>query len=148
MNRILNLTQHTSTDSQKEAGVFEPTLDEKNIVKQFLTMETLPSKSEIKKRAAGLAEEAYDILWNIEKNENFSDKSIDEAYALVDTALYGRKVLIAGAPYLMSYLEEELHNRMLIPVYSFSERVSEEVHNEDGSVTKRNVFMHKGFIEM
>jgi hypothetical protein len=33
-------------------------------------------------------------------------------------------------------------------VFAYSERVSEEVHDADGSVRKINVFKHLGFVQM
>lgn len=56
--KILNLTQHTASEEQKNAGVIEPTNKEK--VKELLTFNELPTQSEITARAAALTAIALD----------------------------------------------------------------------------------------
>jgi len=119
MKNILNLTQHNATESQKAAGVFEPT--EKETVKSLLTFEDAPTLEEMTKRAEYLSVLA--ITYGIDK------------------------VLIGGAPYFMGVLEKELKRHDLKPVYSFSKRVSKEIE-KDGKVEKINVFEHIGFVEV
>ena len=48
----------------------------------------------------------------------------------------------------MSSLEKHLKINNIQPMYAFSVRESIEVVNDDGSVTKKNVFKHIGFVEV
>lgn len=47
--KIINLTQHVTTEAQIKDGVFEPS--DKNAVKNLLTFTTIPSKEDIVERA-------------------------------------------------------------------------------------------------
>lgn len=114
--KILNLTQHAATDAQLAAGVIEPA--DKDVIKSLLTFDDLPSRAEILERAKALANIA----------------------AAFEYAMLG------GAPFFMSALEEALSDIGVIPMYAFSVRESVEQHNADGTVTKVNVFRHKGFV--
>ncbi len=116
---VLNLTQHTATEDQRAAGVREP--GRKEEVQRLLTFEALPSPEEVRRRAADLAELA--------KDERI------------------RRVMIGGAPFLMGELEEALRVRGLVPLYAFSERVSLDEMQLDGSVRRTLVFRHRGFVE-
>ena len=120
---ILNLTNHPATPDQILGGVFEPTV--KRQVTDRLDFKTLPTKQEILDRAKALARIAS-----------------SSAYPGLKFAMIG------GAPYLMPELEKSLRRVGITPLYSFSERVSEEVHQADGSVTKTNVFKHIGFVTL
>ena len=126
---ILNLTQHNATQDQIEAGVVEPSAEFKKLIQNKLTFEGLPSKDDIKFVAEELVD--YALL----------------ALGELDLPKKGTMVMIGGAPYLMSALEKELAYAELKAVYAFSERVSEEVTQDDGSVRKVNVFKHMGFVE-
>ena len=121
---ILNLTQHTATADQVAVGVIE---QPHPAVKPLLNFNTLPTLAEIKLRASQIAAIAADEI------------ALENAE---------RKAMIAGAPFFMSSLEEALKNVGITPVYAFSVRESVEVHNEDGSVSKQNVFKHLGFVEV
>jgi hypothetical protein len=116
---IINLTQHTATPEQAALGVVEPA--DKHAVQQLLTFDEPPTESEILYRAEKLAELA--------------------AASGCHTALIG------GAPYFMAPLERALRAHGLRPVYAFSKRVSEEIHRPDGSVEKRQIFKHAGFVD-
>lgn len=122
MNAILNLTQHNASREQIEAGVENVPASISEEVKKLLTFNSLPSKSDIDARAKELANIALQCG--------------------------ARKAMIGGAPYLMSALEEALKENGIKPLYAYSERVSVEVELEDGSVVKRNVFKHLGFVEV
>ena len=102
MCKIINLTQHSSTEDQKAVGVCDFEGPE---VKELLTFETLPTTQEVRERARQLAKLA--------KNQGY------------------HAAMIAGAPWLMPPLVEELKLRGVIPLFSFSVRKSE----------------HEGFIE-
>ena len=124
--RILNLTQHAPTKEQKENGVFEPNAEDKEVIREYLTFNNIPSKRNIKMRAKALSDIAF--KYNIEQGI--------------------QKVLIGGAPYLMSSLERSLIAKGLTPVYAFSKRVSKEITLPSGSVEKKMIFRHEGFIEL
>lgn len=121
MAGILNLTTHPATPSQVAAGVIEPSAEDKTLISNLSNFEGIPSKADIKTTADMLSDIAgrYDC----------------------------DKVMITGAPYLMSALETALEAKGMEPVYSFSERVSVDRQNPDGTVTKQNVFEHRSFVE-
>ena len=132
---ILNLTQHVATQEQLEAGVIEPTPEFKKFVQAQITFNTMPTREEIKERVVLLGNKTSRYLraLNIENGVKPTPK--------------GTKIMIGGAPYLMGPLESYLKAVQLVPVYAYSERVSEEVVQDDGSVSKINVFKHLGFVE-
>ena len=113
---IYNLTQHVATPEQA-VNVIEPA--NKAEIQELLTFETPPTIAEIQKRASALA------------------RQVPEGIMLA---------MIGGAPYLMSSLEKELTFRGIQPLYSFSERVSVEEKQNDGTVVKKSVFRHKNFV--
>ena len=119
--QILNLTQHQATPEQLAQGVFEPVV--KRQITDRLLFEELPTQQEIVDRAEAIA--------RIASGNNYSGV---------------KHAMIGGAPYLMPLLEKSLRRVGITPLYSFSERVSEEVHQADGSVVKTNVFKHVGFV--
>lgn len=116
----LNLTQHSATPDQIKAGVFEP--EDKELVQKWLTFTSKPTKQDIIEHAS--------MLSGIARRSGF------------------KKIMIGGAPYLMGVLEGFLRADGLIPVYAWSERVSVDIPQEDGSVRKVNSFRHAGFIEL
>ena len=118
--RILNLTQHRITEKQANAGVTEPREGDRLIIKELLTFDDIPYPSGIHERAKRIAEIATE--YNV------------------------KSAMIGGAPYLMSALEQALMRKGIEPVYAFSERISMEQTLEDGSVVKKAVFKHKGFV--
>lgn len=121
--KILNLTQHTPTPEQIAAGVVDVTAEHKGTLLSLLNFSEIPTRPEISKRANAIAEIAmnYDC----------------------------QKAMIEGALWLMGELEQALVlcPDSIQPVYAFSERVSEEVINPDGTVTKKVLFKHVGFVE-
>lgn len=122
MTTILNLTQHNKTVQQEEAGVFEP--KDKALVQALLTFERAPTKEELQQRAKELA--------------NYVQFVEDHV----------GKVMIGGAGYFMSELEDGLRGIGCKPVYSFTERVSQDQTQPDGTVVKKVVFLHTGFVEV
>ena len=119
---IINFTQHSPTAEQVAAGVVDPVpTDVRNKV---LTFGEIPSIEDISARA----QEAVNHI------------------SAVTTG--GEKIMIGGAPFFMGALERELKAAGYIPVYAFSERVSVDVHQPDGSVVKTAKFVHKGFVEV
>lgn len=149
---IINLTQHAATKEQVETGVFEPR--NKGRVQLDLTFDSLPNKAEVMSRASVLAEVAkQEILVKIKEKEYSSYSLILDAIRLADAglvqplfSLIHPRAMIGGAPYLMAPLEAELKKLGIEPVYAFSERVSEETVQADGTVVKTNVFKHVGFV--
>lgn len=120
MNKIINLTQHPATPAQIAEGVVD--LQDKSSLSAALNFESLPSSEEVAVRASIIAELA--------------------AHSGCQAAMIG------GAPYLMSALEQALKNKGIQPLYAFSERKSVEVTKEDGSVEKKSVFSHLGFVKV
>lgn len=122
--QILNLTQHTPTPEQIEAGVVDVTPEHKLKLQSLLNFDKIPTRLEISERANAIAEIAmsYDC----------------------------KKAMIGGALWLMGDLEKALLlcPDNIQPVYAFSQRVTHEVHHADGTVTKNVVFKHVGFIEV
>ena len=123
---IINVTQHSVTNDQindlenkfKEIAILNPGGD---MFRNSLTFTNMPSKEELSKVAKKIANDAF---------------TMGASYAIV-----------AGAPYLMAHLEKEFFRLNIVPLYSFSERVSQEIKEPDGSVRKTNIFKHVGFIE-
>ena len=124
---IINLTQHELTPEQREFIDIECHTNRQK-VKDLLTFTKLPSKEDIYYRALDLAAIVENI---IDQDEH------------VDLFL----VLIGGAPYLMKPLIEELKRLEVIPVFSYTDRVSVETMQPDGSVVKTSVFKHAGYVE-
>jgi len=118
--KIINLTQHAATPDQIEAGVVEPY--NKADVQEQLTFNQIPESEELAETALYLAQMAV--------------------HQGADAAMIG------GAPYLMAPLERALLVFNIQPLYSFSVRESVEEVQADGSVAKRNVFRHAGWVEV
>lgn len=125
--KVWNLTQHEPTKDQLDVGVRNTGCREE--VKKLLTFEDIPTKEEMYSRARKLA--------GIVFSEN------------VTRDFYGKKpkVMIGGAPYFMPILEQVLRDEFGYEVvYAFSKRVVEEHQLPDGSVEKRFIFKHLGFV--
>jgi len=116
---MINLTQHPASAEQLAENVFEP--QDKVAVQRLLTFDKPPTARDILVKAEALA--------IIARNHGAS-------YAL-----------IGGAQYLTGPLELALRAQQITPCYSFSERVSEEVIQPDGSTKKVAVFRHTAFVE-
>lgn len=152
---IINVTQHKPTPEQIEAGVVDLPEHLKNKIAELLTFDNLPSKNSIKAVAHTIA-----ILVNefIFENTDYTGLSEAEklAYQLdskhaIKTLLNSYthpKVLIGGAPFLMSELEGAFKGLNITPVYAFSKRESVERTLADGSIEKVVVFKHLGFVEV
>jgi hypothetical protein len=117
--RIVNLTQHNPTPEQVSAGVFNTNTAE---LLRLLTFTNIPSLADIKDKAWGIAQ--------------------------IAVASGATHAMIGGAPYLMAPLEQALFEQGIIPLYSFSERVSQEEQQPDGSVKKVNIFRHAGWVQV
>jgi hypothetical protein len=138
---ILNLTQHPATSDQIAAGVVDLVGAPLAALKAALTFDTLPTRIEIDDRADQIAALVASIVLG-EVSPDGVDRS-DDLHA-DGTAI---RVMIGGAPFLMSALESALINDCRVPVYAFSVRDSVEEKQADGSVKKSNVFNHAGFVD-
>jgi len=121
MNAILNLTQHAASPAQLEAGVIDLMGELREEALRHLTFDTLPTGSDIVRKARCLAAIA--------------------SHLRVPSAMIG------GAPYLMGPLEAALNAVGVKPLYAFSVRESVENTLPDGKVVKTAVFRHLGFYE-
>ena len=119
MTKRINLTQHNATPEQACAPRSK---EQAKQIKRLLTFEEPPNLEEIYSRAQALAEIASEV--------NASE------------------AMIGGAPYLVLALDPALRMRGIEPLYAFSRRESVEVQQEDGSVVKRTVFRHLGFVRL
>jgi hypothetical protein len=124
---IINLTQHTASQEQIDAGVVDLPTDSAALVRATLTFDELPSQETIWARARLLA---------------------DIAASAPCPPGEPRAAMIGGAPYLMAALEDTLRRAGVQPMYAFSTRESIEQAQPDGSVRKINVFRHLGFVEV
>ena len=117
---IINLTQHEPTPEQAKAGVTSAN----EHVKELLTFTEKPTTIELISRATKLAYIAREMCDKLGTSD----------------------VLIGGAPFFMRPLEYALEAAGMQPRYAFSKRVSVEDELPDGTVLKKNIFKHDGFI--
>ena len=123
---IINLTQHNASPEQVAAGVVDVPAEIRAELSALLTFTTLPSKEELNEAAMKIA-----------------------AMAVICTqGSTAPAAMIGGAPFFMAALEAALRHYGMKPLYAFSERVSEEKMDADGTVRKVNIFKHKGFVEV
>ncbi len=108
----------TQHTATEDQNCFEPI--DKTTVQHLLTFATIPSQDEMTIRAIKLA--------------------------TMSVMSGATQAMIGGAPFFMSTLERVLKHAGIQPLYAFSERVSIETVNDDGTVTKTNVFKHMGFV--
>lgn len=117
---ILNLTQHPLTSEQVNADCVDVPVAQEGLLKDLLTFDKKPSKTQVWARAK-------DIV----------DIALSQGVS---------KAMIGGAPYLMPYLHQLLLEAGIEPLYAFSVRESQEQPQPDGSVRKVNVFRFDGFV--
>ncbi|NP_835589.1 hypothetical protein Rm378p002 [Rhodothermus phage RM378] len=129
---ILNLTQHNPTPEQMEAGVVNLPDDQWNRVKELLTFEEIPDFDQMMSRAWEIAALAA----------GFFKKSGETEDILLGAAMIG------GAPYFMPFLVNALMAFCIIPLFSFTKRVSVEEQQPDGTVVKKTVFRHEGWVDI
>jgi len=144
---ILNLTQHAGTPEQNVQDLKGEDLLE---LKRLLTFDSLPGAREVKERAKAIAafaarqEVPPDFCMDFREGvEECPERCwCKKTYA---DCIYAC-AMIGGAPYLMAPLEKALGVQGIDPLYSFSERVSAEEIQPDGSVKKVAIFRHKGWV--
>lgn len=121
---MLNLTQHLATEEQLRDGVIEPAPEVKAQIKSLLTFDAsvMTEAGQIDERAKALVA----LLLKVEPKSTAA--------------------MVGGALYLMPALVRELKAAGIQPYFSYTDRVSTDVHNPDGSVTKTLVFKHLGWV--
>jgi hypothetical protein len=127
---IINLTQHKATPEQIEAGVVDLPETKREKLCKLLTFDELPTHFEICKRACAIA----DLL---------EDSARELRIPLIEGKVCA---MLGGAPFFMAVLENFIRGRFVRPCYAFSKRVSIEEQMPDGTVVKKNIFKHEGFI--
>ena len=130
--KIINLTQHSVSDDQAQAGVVRHTIHHREIC-ELLTFHEVPTQQEIAERASKIADLALSVLQNLRDRKNEPDLKV--------------AAMIGGAPFLMPALEQELRIRDIQPLYAFSERCSIEEVSSSGETMKKSVFKHLGFVK-
>jgi transcriptional regulator of NAD metabolism len=150
---ILNLTQHNPSPEQMADGVVDP--DAALDIQPLLTIERdilvapEPLRSEaLDSRVESIMGCLYRQLSSLRKErmEHALAQSTDMAR---DNAMQEpiADAMVGGASYLTERLVRRLRDAGVQPLYALSERVSEEVVQEDGSTRKVSRFNHLGFIE-
>ena len=132
--KIINLTQHKSTPDQ-------------NVQDLTLTGECLAS-------SFGFKPEQFGYFPTLSACLTFDDiptygKMWFRAVLLTSIAANqgATHAMIGGAGFFLPVLEKALKQRGITPLHAFSQRVTVETHNPDGSVTKTMQFTHLGFVE-
>lgn len=117
---MLNLTQHNATPEQVAQGVVELPSDVKEELKKLLTFNTLEETAELNERAYKIA--------RIAKEHG------------------AERAMIGGAPFFMPTLESMLALGDISAHYAFSQREVVETTLPNGSVEKKAIFKHVGFV--
>ncbi len=117
---ILNLTQHTASTEQILDSVVDLPTEHREVLSSLLTFNTLPDAATI---------------------QHVADKIADIAQSHGAT-----QAMIGGAMWLVGPLTDTLRARGISPLFSFSQRKSEESIQSDGSTRKVVVFQHIGFV--
>lgn len=131
---ILNLTQHQPTPEQIEAGVVNLPDEMWARVRELLTFEEIPNANQMASNAREIARIAAEFFE--------SGASEDNMFNFKGAAMIG------GAPYFIPFLVSILMVFRIIPLFSFTKRVSVEEHQPDGTVVKRTVFRHEGWVDI
>jgi len=119
--RVFNLTKHAMTPQQlAEGGIDVPAAQKASDLQDFTSM---PTSNELKSRAFKLMDLAIDAGGEV-----------------------GDGVMLAGAMYFIPYLVDAAKKTGFKPAFSFTQRVSKETKNKDGSVDMHYVFLHEGWI--
>lgn len=120
LKSVLNLTQHNKSEEQVE--VFEPNSEDKESIKKLLLFTEMPDHSELLDRA--------------------------EKIAKIASKYECEQAMIMGAPFFLGYLEDALKEENITPVYSFTQRISQEYVDENGKTIKQSVPKHEGFVKV
>ena len=118
-----------------------------NISNHSLTKDQM---SEIQAKGFSVMELEEDLkkAWGSMNPSNWR-KTCDEVIRVVltydDLETPIETALVAGYTPAVVYLTNELNKYGTTPLYAHTDRVSVERTNEDGTVTKTNIFKHTGF---
>jgi hypothetical protein len=123
---IVNATRHPASSDQVAAGVVEPQDHAKEDMIDIMTFDECPPGHVVTEKARRFAKIVVD---QVERHQ-------------------AAKVMIGGAPFFMSPVVEAIKDvaPYIEVVYAFSQREAVETIEDDGSVTKKTVFVHKGFV--
>lgn len=122
----INLTQHNPTPEQAQEGV-------------------TPASAEI---SALITFSAQELLGAENPKSLFEGRAQEILSWLEENAPQARKVMIGGMPSFMPVLQKELKKAGYACLYSVSDRVSVDEVQPDGSIIKRSIFKHMGFIQV
>ena len=157
MTTILNLTQHSATPSQKEAGVLDLPKEVQDKLKIFLEVRKevllLPEEAR-EEQLRSQVESIVHLIWpNLKEAAHLRAKKALECFEKGDGIAgwnAGREpicqAMIGGAPYLVDRLKVRLKELQVEPLYAASERRSVEENLADGTVRKTQVFEHLTFV--
>lgn len=134
---ILNFTQHQATPEQSAQGVADLRPEDHRTLCSLLTFQELPTMADVRRRAGEIVCLYETIIESI--------PGVDLEAATTDS---WPAVMIGGAPFLMGELEAELVHIGVRVLYAFSRRESVDELQADGSVIKRAIFRHVGFVEV
>lgn len=125
--RIINLTQHPFSQDQLNefvlAGITaDNIIDTNDTLKAIITFTGEIDVAVIQERAQQLSQYI----------EQYTDKPC--------------LAMVGGAPFFQMAVNVACLNNNVLPLAAYSERVSVESVQADGSIAKQNIFKHKGFI--
>lgn len=154
---ILNLTQHSATAAQKQAGVVDLPKEVQDKLKIFLDVrkEVLTASLEIREeQLRSQVESICHLIWpQLKEAAHSRAKKALECFERGDGIAgwnAGREpvieAMVGGAPFLVDRLVRRLKELDVRPVYAASERKSVEENLSDGTVRKTQVFEHLTFI--
>jgi hypothetical protein len=129
---ILNLTQHNPTPEQIEAGVVNLPDEMWVRVRELLTFEEIPNANQMASNAWEITSIAAEFFASGASEDN----------------MFKGAAMIGGAPYFMTFLVSILMVFRIIPLFSFTRRVSVETHQPGGTVEKRAVFRYEGWVDI
>ena len=122
--KIINLTQHNATITQREAGIMDLPVEFQEVLVKAITFDNDYTKVDLVLAAGKVVEILRDLLQGDD--------------------LIGQRVMIGGMPSFMPVLETTLRNRGVEVGYAKSERRSVDLPQADGSVRKVTEFVHAG----
>ena len=133
--KILNLTQHSASVEQLEAGIVDLPDELHTRLAGLLTFTELPSEQELEARA-----EAIYMLVTQHIAPQYSEEQRQSGDVESQIRELGWSFMLGGAPFFMAHLVEEMRHIGKCG-YAFSERVSEEKNG-----VKTSKFVHKGMV--
>lgn len=148
---IINLTQHNATAEQKMQGLED--VGDRELLQKLLTVdsEVLEGSEDALRYIINCKVDSLvsafvtkELMSNAEFICNSGAYRMN-AYDLVREA-FAIQILVGGMPTLVDALVKRLKALGCVPVYALSARVSEEVVQSDGTVTKNSRFKHIKFI--